>query len=833
MESNSGESVTPDLSASEHSFLLHKPRISAYVRDKPVSTNTKLFSVLALLNAHDPEFKLDFRDCQQILGPPDPSRGEPPFETRMEPFSCFITVSSHAVHVINTDVANSCLELLADLNISKNAIVKDCIELLCGDKVQPHTVSSLRNVLTGSNVVENSKDVSLRLTKEITGKESMALQTTTTGSSSERTVTSNMNVTSFLDFFFCLFKSDIFVYVENCPDSDNTKLFSILALLSAYVPNSYLLMQKCQEILDDSPLEEKAKPFLSLNRDSGQGVCMIHPDIANRSLEQLAALEISRSSIASNCVVSLCGDQAQPGIVKLMKELLTQREKNENSKRMFSTLIEDILTMEGSAEALDVLKQASQIFQDKFIYPQTIARLYYQHDIDYKEAEEWAQEAISRDLKNSFTADTLGQVYKNWLRKKITSPSDVNDMAEKAIEAFRNVEKKAENECADETNLFNNRGKFGFIQVAKIVAEKHKRCNPFREKLKSKVIDKFEFFEQYLSYSNLGKPHKTTVEPDYIWRDVASCYQQYTAEDAANSTSFPALLSCLNHGLFVSKEKRAFKFGVTEKTRLQLEQTRDYLKATYKKNVNDVKVAERYILSNIILSNKDPHSPQRGLVRELQAILKRHMLTVVTQRHPEFYLLVLLLFWPEEQLRDQTLEEANTGKESEQPSSGLSCDLEDCVALMDKAYLEVYDKYLRGRYLLPLFFLGKGSGLSRWIHRSRLDAAVERVVAAELGNVPNKNGVKRRKINKMWTSWKAWQLPQVQEMLQPVPLSDVTFTMKPKVVIVTVGGKKVQARTECKSSTPAQSPVYFYLGLDIRGPVVFKVPAAGGTFKGP
>ncbi|XP_014854843.1 PREDICTED: sterile alpha motif domain-containing protein 9-like [Poecilia mexicana] len=825
MESNSGESVTPDLSAEtpdEHSVLLHKPRISEYVRNQPLSTNTKLFSVLALLNAHDPESKLDFQDCQQILGPPDPSHGEPPFEERMEPFSCFITVSSGAVHVINTDVAKSCLELLADLNIGKNVIVKDCIELLCEDKVQPHTVSSLRNVLTGSNVVETSKDVSLRLTKEIMGKDSMALRTTTTESSSERTVTSNINQMSFLGFFFCLFKSDIFVYVEDYPDSDNTKLFSILALLNTYLPNSYLLMKKCQQILDDSSLEEKMKPFLSLDA-SRQCLCLIHPDIANRSLEQLADLEISRSAIASKCIASLCGDQAEPFIGKLMKKLLTEREKKENGRSNFSTLIEDILKIEGHSEALDVLIEASRTFQDKFIYPQTIARLYYQNDIDYKEAEDWANEAISRDSKNSYTADTLGQVYKNWLKEKTTSHNEVNDMAEKGFEAFRSVEKKAKDECDDETNSFNNRGHFGFIQVAKIVSEKHECYYPFREKLKSEVKDKFGFFEWYLSYSNLGKPHKTTVEPDFFWREVASCYKKYTAENAADSTSFPALLDCLNHGLFVSKEKRAFKSGVTEKTRQQLEQTRDELKTAYNKNVDDVKVAERYILSNIILSNKEPHSPQHALVRKLQKILKRHMFTVVNQRHPEFYLLILLLFWPEEQLRDQTLEEANTGKESEQPSSGLNYNLEEYVTLMEKAYLEVYHKYLRGRYLLPKFFLGKGSGLSRWIHRSRLDAVVELVVDAELGNAPNRNRVKRKKINEMWTSWKVWQLPQIQELLQP--LSDVTCTVQSDAkATVRVGEEKIKVRTECKSGTSAKSPEIFYLGFDIRGPVVFKVP---------
>ncbi|XP_043952809.1 sterile alpha motif domain-containing protein 9-like [Gambusia affinis] len=647
------------------------------------------------------------------------------------------------------------------------------------------------------------------------------------------------------DSLFCCCEPNISAHVKDHPMSSNTKLFSVLALLNAYVPNSYLNMEECREILGPPdpihggpPFEDRMQPFSELIRVSGSEVRLIHPDVAARSVDLLACLGIPRSSLAQECVSLRCGDEVQPHTVQFVRDLLTRREMGPKGKEKFSLLIKDIIEKETFDKALLVLTKASNKFKDKHIFPQTVARLYYieGRSPNFNAAEKWAKEAIKRAQNNSYAADTLGQVYKNHLLRGANQSSEVKEMAEKAFKAFKDEEMKADKEldpelseyddCANISNSFNNRGHFGFIQVAKIVSEKHKHNNPLKDTLKLEVEDKFEFFEWYLSYS---QPDRTTVEPDYFWRDVATCYQKYTAKDATDSTSFPALLDCLNHGLFVSKEKRAFQSGVTEKTRPQLEQTRDELKAAHEENVEDVKMAQRYILSNIILNNKETHSPQHALVRELQAILQRFLPTGANSRDPEFYLLVLLLFWPEDQFQDQTLEEAdveenNTGEESEQPPPGLmyELDMEKYVALMEKAYDKVYAKYLRGRYLLPMFFLGKGSGLSRWIHRSRLDKEVERMVETQLANEPsdtNRNKMKMKIID-MWSSGKVWQLPEIQDMLQPVQM-EATQSGEDHEVFLSVGGKKIR-KSLCQVDHVSESK-RFYLGFNIKGPVIFEV----------
>lgn len=672
------------------------------------------------------------------------------------------------------------------------------------------------------------------------------------------------------------------LYVQKNSKSANTRLFSFFALLNAYIPESYLLMSECQQILGPPdpidggpPFEERMKPFTALINTAEPKPdqrCMIDPVTAQSIVKLLAELVISlgnkyrpiklsfsRSYIVKNFMSSLSVDQLQPDIIQYIKDLLTKREMGDNGKEKFSRLITDILNKEKRHHAVSVLTTASNKFKQNPNFPQTLSRLYYMNDDpEYEEAEKWAKEAIKRAPKNSYMADTLGQIYKSRLMKA-QKKEDVTARAKKAFGAFKDVEEKAEKEDGPEmkdiagavsiSNTFNNRGRFGFIQVAKIALEKF----PSSEKptliqnKKMKVEANFDFFEWYLTYS---KPDVKTLEPHYFWKDVALCYKYYTKKTAAESTSFAGLLDWLNHGLFMSKGRRARLEEEKVKELSDFEEIQVVLKTTYKENVDNVEVAERLILSNIILSNKMPDSPHVTLMTELQAIIYHFLGTEVGRRSPEFYLLVLLLFWPDERtevvqeqnddeveqqpteedgLKDNTWEdkcsdtEQETGGEATQPP----LDLEQYVTLMEEAFKRAkYAKYLRGRYLLPLFFLGKGSGLSKWIHKSKLDAIVEKKVNAEQIAVHYKK--KFRQINEMWIKGEVWQIPEIKDILLPVavePCHSPTSTQEPKEqeVFVCAGRYKIKATTEGEADASAHSPRLCYLGFTIRGPVVFKV----------
>lgn len=660
-------------------------------------------------------------------------------------------------------------------------------------------------------------------------------------------------------------------YVRQHPKSTNTQLFSFLALLNAYTPDSYLLMPECQKILGPPdpihggpPFEERMEPFTVLIRTSSSSSGhMIHPLVAKRAVELLAELRISRSATMKKFMFSLCGDQPQPYILQFIKDLLTKRKSGERGREKFSRLIEDIGKKENFYNAVSVLKTASDKLTQNPIFPQIISRLFYirKEITDYKKAEGWAKKAIRRAPNNSYVADTLGQIYKNRLMRKAKQLKEISNVAKDAFDAFKDVEMKAEREedpgmediarTVSLSNFFNIRGLFGFMQVAKIAFEKLSQENSsFTQNLvkEEEVIDKFVFFEWYLTYS---KPDMTSSEPPYFWRDVVLCYEHYTTATAAESTSFTGLLDCLNHGLFMSKGRRA-RFVEAEKTVSDLEAIRDDLKTIYE-TTDDVKAAERYILSNIILSNKMHNSPRLTPVRELQTIIHRFLDTEEGHRSPAFYLLVLLLFWPEvepqvvqeeddeevelpstedDESNDQIWEDEDNDEEQEprgepaQPSLELTFDrdLQQYVTLMKTAYdRSKYAKYLRGRYLLPLFFLGKGSGLSKWIHKSRLDAIVEEKVDSELCVA-----MKEKRIDEMWIKGEVWGIPEIQDILLPVQGELCHSPTMPQGreeqdLILCAGGKKIMAVAEIEPDASALSPMLFYLGFTIQGPVIFKV----------
>ncbi|XP_067435651.1 sterile alpha motif domain-containing protein 9-like [Thunnus thynnus] len=669
-------------------------------------------------------------------------------------------------------------------------------------------------------------------------------------------------------------KEKIAQYAKKNCNSTNTQLFSFLALLKAYIPESYLLMSECQQILGPPdpihggpPFGEKMKPFTPFIKTSSPNpgcVCMVCPVFAEWSLTLLANSGITRSTTVKKLMFSLCGDQPEQHIIQFIKDLLTKRKIGEKGKEKFSRLIEDIQEKEKFFHAVSVLKTASQKFKRNATFPQTISRLYYirRGTLDYKEAEVWAQMAIERALNNSYVADTLGQIHKNRLMREAKRPEEIFDRADKAFKAFKDVEEKAEKEEGPEmkdtagtvstSNSFNNRGLFGFMQVAKITYEKPSMLNKhkrFFQDLKMEVEAKFDFFEWYLTYS---KPGMTVLEPSYFWKDVVLCYEKYTHKKAAESTSFPGLLDRLNHGLFTSKGRRA-GFEEDAETVSDLEATRDVLKTTYEANIDDVEAAKRYILSNIILSNKMPNSPQLTQVRELQILLHRFMDREVGRRSPEYYLLVLLLFWPEEHPQEVQEEEDEEEEEQATEDDGsegktwededndgeqetavepaqlpldliLGLDLQKYVTFMEKAFeRDEYAKYLRGRYLLPLFFLGKGCGLCKWVHKSRLDAIVEQA------NGPGERSKEKwRRINKMWSNGKVWQVQKIQDILLPVQVELCQSPTLPsknnkQEVFVCAGGKKIKATTIVQPDAPAGSTMLFYLGFTIQGPVVFTV----------
>ncbi|XP_042257990.1 sterile alpha motif domain-containing protein 9-like [Thunnus maccoyii] len=384
----------------------------------------------------------------------------------------------------------------------------------------------------------------------------------------------------------------VFSTVQRANKPLKTQLATFLSLLNAYVPGSYLLESQCLEFLkhEDSihghlSLEDRMEPFshliITFQHDvrSGKKVCMAHPMIAQCCTELMGEADVTRSDTARSFLNSLCRDEIPPRLLSFVKDMLTKREMKveENPKKRingneikedrerFSRLILDIQRKESEVQSASVLKMASMIFLQNPFFPQALARFYYIELKDYNQAERWAKEAKERDPKNSFVADTLGQVYKNHLKNKDFSakPRESLKLAKKAIQAFKDEDQLAENEHGADmkedgntkvSHIFNIRGQFGYLQVCNIVYDqlvtqnetwkkvltknvsmgsvlgslgdnKLYRFNGLISSLRDEVEKKCNFLNAYLTFS---KPGIQKDDPSYIQKDVSSCYCKYT-----------------------------------------------------------------------------------------------------------------------------------------------------------------------------------------------------------------------------------------------------------------------------------------------------------------
>ncbi|CAB1345499.1 unnamed protein product [Coregonus sp. 'balchen'] len=478
---------------------------------------------------------------------------------------------------------------------------------------------------------------------------------------------------------------------------------------------------------------------------------------------------------------------------------------------------------------------------------------------DYLKAVKWAKIAKDRDPKSSFVADTLGQVYKNQLKSRIKveqgsirvpkeqgsfkvpeeqgsiSAQDILQLSKKAFEAFKDEERAAENEQGADmqddgmtkvSSIFNNRGLFGYLQVANIVfdslvsLDKHWQkvltmeisADSFFISIGQKKLFKYkslisslrdevericEFFDGYLIYS---KPSIEKNEPPYFWTDVKNCYRKYVgtctpihSEFAIGiplqklkeemAIAFPGLLSCLDKG-----------YDKTHLRRITI-LWEEIKKEWEKKKVGDNKAAQNFILANIILSKVEAASPVLTPLPILRRILERHLLANFGNQTPEFYFLVLLLYWPEEHKK-----------------MDFDIDLNKHVLEMQDSYENTYKKYLRSRYLRPLIFLAKGEGLSRLVHSSKIDNLLARE------NPMARPKARQDFITKKWNSGEVWREPVVQDLLLPV-----NGVVRQHRVFACVDGKEIEVCAYQQSKVWMSGDVCFYLGFTIRGPVAYGI----------
>ncbi|KAK9967257.1 hypothetical protein ABG768_001664 [Culter alburnus] len=607
----------------------------------------------------------------------------------------------------------------------------------------------------------------------------------------------------------------------------NAQMLSFLALINSYVPGSYLTENLCLEFVDKKnhisgrpTLEKQMGAFADLlviySTHSGgtkykdRCIRMAHPMIADKCLQLLTDAGVTLSDTTIKLISNLCPQTIPPYLVKTIKHLLTKREKylpndeREETLHKFSNLIQDIMKKEKQSMCVGLFKHAAKKFpQDPFI-PQALARFYYLELYDYVRAETWAKIAIKMERNNSFIRDTLGQVYKNQLKNQNLEnlSRKILQIGQKAFKAFEEEAEIAEKELDPKMQedgfvsaVFNYRGRFGYILVANTIFYKLKNRNPEWSKvlrqetqspslicsenckkyqslltsLRQRIEEKCNFFDTFLIYS---KPNIDKNEPKYIWADTAKCYENYIKEEKQFSSSFAGLLSALSHITSVS----------------DLEQITEQWREIYM-NFQFDGDAQNYILANIMLSQKSANSEILRPVPELQDILQKLWGRENKNRSPEFYLLVLLLFWHD-----------NAKKTSNTP------DLKECVQYMCDSYERTYQKHLRSRYLVPLFFLGSGGGFQRLVHSSEL----HRSNPDHFSDVRNQIEITRL-------------LTEEHENAEIESLQRIEGEIRNHKVFAFRGRNQIEVSPHNQASVYNKDLVSFYLGFTIRGPVAYNI----------
>ncbi|XP_018543895.1 sterile alpha motif domain-containing protein 9-like isoform X2 [Lates calcarifer] len=622
------------------------------------------------------------------------------------------------------------------------------------------------------------------------------------------------------------------------------QLAAFLSLLSAYVPDSYLLESQCLDFFkhDDSihghlSLEDRMQPFSHLiityqqDKTSERRVRMAHPMIAQCCTELMAEAGVTRSDTARNLLTRFCRAEFPPYLLGFVKYMLTKREmKTEENpidnteikedRERFSRLILDIQDTEDSVESASVLKLASNKFEQNPFFPQALARVYYLELKDYSKAEIWAKKAKERDSHNSHIADTLGQVHKNHLKSKKESSdnqTEILQLAKKAIEAFKDEERLAENDIEGGTKVrtkvsrvFNTRGQLGYLQVCSILYDllvsqnktwrrvltkdvsmdsvleslgdnKLLRFHDLIKSLRDEVERKCAFLDKYLAYS---KPYMKKDDDQYISGVTSDCYRKYVGDTTPSHMKEKCadFIHKLKQNL-ADSSARVVSCLDRECTKSVLKEITTWWEEIYTSK-DSLTALVNYILAHIMLSNVGVNFPPKH--KYLTTFRKQMPLSPTEE--PVFHMLGLLLNWPADSEDKSVL------------------DLSQLVRYMHFSYEHAYKTYFRSRYLHPLFFIGKGRGLSRIVHREVL----ERLFLGQ-----NK-GAKRDLSN--WNHEKIFLNPMVQEHLLRVE-----GVVRNYSVFAAIGDNEIEVDANLRNSLWRPRQVSFYLGFTIRGPVAFGI----------
>lgn len=680
------------------------------------------------------------------------------------------------------------------------------------------------------------------------------------------------------------------------------QLLSFLALLNTYVNGSYMSLSLCEELVGiknalykRETLDDKMNPYSTLlitfsieEHGTYQAVRFLHQMIASKCLKvlnqkhKLSLSEITINILHGDRVYKSC--MGKDFLVQNIQSMLITRhrkEQGDDKDTLFSPLIEEIYAEEGPDKTKEVLERATLRFDRSATLPQALARYFCLKEEDFTSALRWALDAQSKN-QNSYIADTVGQVYKSNLKKKIqncVTPEEYDEcliLGVKAVKAFQESQELAKtDEQVDPFDLhsrkrsksYNTSGYVGETEVMIILLDKIKDLplsgvsgrykrdkmlqflkghleeknlydysntttneyvrvlaehKKFLVSLRPRLKEIFRFFENYFTYLKPRSKEREMVDE----RNKRKVYEHFSTyiEVFSSSEEEKESEKARNPNLSLRQEILDQK-NYLEKKRadtfagiLQLQ-----LNFADKQNRDEMEpIVKKW---TFIYENSSFVS---DTVNFILANIVLHSIKPSSKLVKKYEELVELL--------NEELQKAGTHsnltelyylsmlllwptKDKKLESFAAYQNISTYITAAKKSFHQRFSYMFPARSTIAHFFLGKSSGLKRIVSKAKLDQILLRVLKQDSSS---SEGTHSRNLHHLWQSGAAWNQPEVQRELLRIKGKSENGE-----IYVNFGANlKILVRPVYLGdirSGYSQEEVSFYLGFTMESPVAYNV----------
>uniref|UniRef100_A0A672ZRY6 SAM domain-containing protein n=1 Tax=Sphaeramia orbicularis TaxID=375764 RepID=A0A672ZRY6_9TELE len=593
-----------------------------------------------------------------------------------------------------------------------------------------------------------------------------------------------------------------------------TRLIRFVALLNCYVDNSFISVSHCEAYLGianhgKNYLSDEARHIFIHFRDDSthiSSVRIIHPLVAKEILRQMC-VNVPQSVIAMDLITDKVlvnhrfGRDVFQQFIRALFIRHNKKSRGDPEDTAFSPLIEHVTTEEdGIQKAVDLMRAAySALGKDGYVAQQLAQFLCT--NLRLKEAAEWAEKAKCLLPCHTSVLDTLGQVYKRWfyhlhdtLEEKQPSTEtgiEIISTALKGMSAFQASEKTLTEIVSINSSYHavdvgcrllkflsgldifsSSTGKSELVKylLTEYIPEDVKK--PWQEfhwqlkQLQKRLHHAFEFISEDLCYfqtdihvkeaevdardpEQVPSPREWLTRKGTVYTEFF-CTRQVDTIPESNSTD----MACPTEPLSpFQRQMKRYQLGGGNVTSIlslihdtEPESARDKLETiismhpkTQTWNELDETELVNFIFCQIALNCTQLKSSKLLSLLKLQDLSKRFTTQGRNMSSASALFLVSLLFWPE-----------TSDELSPSCSQILSSATDALKRLSEKKCQNASQRKSR---IVFHFFLGKGKGLDKIVHKSVFGKQI-------------KDTLSDRKLK--WLKGEVWKTSEVVQLLKRV-----------------------------------------------------------------